>query len=235
MYHIRCKKGDIAERVVVCGDPGRTEFVSKFLVEPRLVNEYRGLLTFTGIYKGVEVTASTTGMGTPSAAIVMEELAALGAKYVIRVGTTGGIGRDVELGDIIVPTRAVPLDGASKAYIRRGGRTVADEEMVRILVKNLEGTRYHVGPICTSDTFYLEEEEDAKYWASKGVLSFEMECSVIFAIGSLRGYRAAAVLTVTGKIFGKGNRVLETNKTATSIERSIRAALETLNFLNDSP
>jgi len=235
VYHIRCEKGDVAERVIVCGDPGRTRRVSTFLREPRLVNEHRGLLTFTGIYKEVEVTVSTTGMGTPSAAIVMEELAALGAKYVIRVGTTGGIGRDVELGDIIVPTMAVPLDGASKAYIRRGGRTVADEEMVKMLVKNLEGTRHHVGPICTSDTFYLEEEEDAEYWASRGVLSFEMECSVIFAIGSLRGYRAAAVLTVTGKIFGRGDRVLDTDKTTMSVERTIRAALETLNFLNDSP
>ncbi|MEM4405489.1 MAG: nucleoside phosphorylase [Candidatus Methanomethylicaceae archaeon] len=231
LYHIRCKKGDVAERVIVCGDPGRTKRVAELLKEPKLVNENRGLLTFTGKYKDVEVTVSTTGMGTPSAAIVMEELAALGAKYVIRVGTTGGIGRDVELGDIIVPTRAEPLDGASRAYIKKGGKTVADEEMVRMLVKNLEGSRYHVGPICTSDTFYLEEEEDASYWASRGVLSFEMECSVIFAIGSLRGYRAAAVLTVTGKIFGKGDRVLDTATTTTGVQRSIRAALETLNLI----
>lgn len=228
MYHIRCKEGDVAERVIVCGDPGRTKRVAEFLEEPRLVNDNRGLLTFTGRYKGREMTVSTTGMGTPSAAIVMEELAALGAKFVIRVGTTGGIGKDVQIGDIVVPTRAVPLDGAAKAYIRKGGRAVADRKMVRLLVRGLEGCRYHIGPVCTSDTFYLEEEEDAKFWAEKGVLSFEMECSVIFAIGSLRGYRAAAVLTVTGKIFGKGERVLDTITTAASVERSIRVALETL-------
>ncbi|MCX8182130.1 MAG: nucleoside phosphorylase [Candidatus Methanomethyliaceae archaeon] len=231
MYHIRCKMGEVAERVIVCGDPGRTKMVAEFLGEPKLVNENRGLLTFTGKYKDVKVTVSTTGMGTPSAAIVMEELAALGAKYVIRVGTTGGIGKDVELGDIIVPTSAVPLDGASRAYMKKGGKTVADEEIVRMLVKNLEGSRYHVGPVCTSDTFYLEEEEDASYWASRGVLSFEMECSVIFAIGSLRGYRAAAVLTVTGKIFGKGDRVIDDVKTIRGVERSIKAALETLNLI----
>lgn len=231
MYHIRCKKGDIAERVIVCGDPGRVERIAKLLSERKLVNENRGLLTFTGRYKDVDVTVSTTGMGTPSAAIVMEELAALGAKYVIRVGTTGGIRGDVELGDIIVPTRAVPLDGATKAYIKKGAKTNADGEMVNLLVKNLEGCRYHVGLVCTSDTFYLEEEEKARYWASKGVLSFEMECSVIFAIGSIRGYRGAAVLTVTGKIFGRKDRVIENAATTSSIERSIRSALETLNSL----
>ncbi len=231
MYHLRCSKGDIAERVIVCGDPGRTKKVAEFFEEKRLVNKNRGLLTFTGRYKGKGMTVSTTGMGTPSAAIVMEELAVLGAKHVIRVGTTGGIGGDVQVGDIVIPTRAIPLDGATKAYMKKGGRPVADGEMVSLLKKYLEGHRFHVGSVCTSDTFYLEEEEDARAWASRGALSFEMECSVIFAIGSIRGYRAAAVLTVTGKIYGKGERVLNDRTTAISVERSIKAALEALNSL----
>lgn len=231
MYHIKCSKGDIAERVIVCGDPGRTKWIAGLLEEPKLVNDNRGLLTFTGRYRSKEITVSTTGMGTPSAAIVMEELASLGAEYVIRVGTTGGIGEGVELGDIIIPTRAIPLDGATKAYIKRGAKTFADDEMVSLLRSNLGNCRCHLGPVCTSDTFYLEEEEDAERWASQGALSFEMECSVIFAIGSIRGYRAAAVLTVTGKIYGKGERVIDDAITRRSMERSARAALETLNSI----
>ncbi|MGQ9759168.1 MAG: nucleoside phosphorylase [Candidatus Methanomethylicaceae archaeon] len=230
MYHIRCSREDIAERVIVCGDPGRTRWIAGLLEGPRLVNENRGLLTFTGRYKAREITISTTGMGTPSAAIVMEELASLGAKFVIRVGTTGGIGKDVELGDIIIPTRAIPLDGATKAYLKKGGKTVPDDELVGLLKRNLEGYRCHFGPVCTSDTFYLEEE-DARAWAMQGVLSFEMESSVIFAIGSIRGYRAAAVLTVTGKIYGKRERVLNNSITARSVEGSARAALEALNSI----
>jgi len=233
MYHLRCSKKDVAQRVLVCGDPGRAAKIAGYLEGVKLVNSHRGLLTYTGIYNGERITVSTTGMGAPSAAIVLEELATLGAKAVIRVGTTGGIGKDVLLGDLIVPTEAIPLDGATKAYMKEGAVPKADADMVDALRKRLEreGVRHHVGPVCTSDTFYLEEEKDAKRWSSKGVLSFEMECSVIFAIGSLRGYRVGAVLAVTGRIYGRGDRVLDDRKTAGSVENSIVSALDVISAI----
>jgi DeoD family purine-nucleoside phosphorylase len=230
MYHLLCREGDIAERVLTCGDPGRATKISILLDGAKLVNGNRGLLTYTGLYKGERVTIATTGMGAPSAAIVNEELAMLGAKALIRVGTTGSISEKVLLGDIIVPTEAVPLDGATKAYMKIGGVPKADAGIVEALQSELRstGARFHSGRICTSDTFYLEEERDAGRWAAEGVLSFEMECSVTFAIGSLRGYRAGAILSVTGRIFGEEERVYNCEKSTASIEKCIRTALEVI-------
>jgi DeoD family purine-nucleoside phosphorylase len=230
MYHIRCSEEDIAPRVLTCGDPGRVEKIAQLLEGVKLVNSHRGLLVYTGSHRGKRVTVATTGMGAPSAAIVNEELAMLGAKVVIRVGTTGGIGRQVGLGDIVVPTEAIPLDGATKAYMKEGGKPLADPGIVEALVRELgeRGVKYHVGRICTSDTFYLEEENEAKRWAAQGALSFEMESSVTFAIGSLRGYRAGAVLVVTGRIHGSKDRVLDDETTEGSISVAISSALDAI-------
>jgi DeoD family purine-nucleoside phosphorylase len=229
MYHLKCKKEDVSPRILVCGDPGRVEKVSKLLMSPRLVNGNRGLLTFTGTYKGERVTVSTTGMGAPSAAIVMEELAMLGAKTVIRVGTTGGIADRIQLGDVVVPNEAVPLDGATQAYLKYGGEPVPDMRLTSALVAKAERARLrcHIGKICTSDTFYLEEVREAQAWASKGALSFEMECSVIFTLGKLRGYMAGAILTVTG-IIGANDRVLDDTIISESVEKSAVCALDTV-------
>jgi len=233
MYHLRCRQGDIAERVLTCGDPERAERVARLMEDAELVNSNRGLLVFTGTYSGLRVTAATTGMGAPSAAIVNEELAMLGAKAIIRVGTTGGISRRVNLGDIVVPTEAIPLDGATKAYMKEGGKPLADSGIVEALVRELgeRGAKCHVGRICTSDTFYLEEEKEAKKWAAQGALSFEMECSVTFAIGSLRGYRAGAVLVVTGRIHGDRDRVLDNELTEGSLSIAITSALDAISLL----
>ena len=233
MYHIRCREGDIAERVLTCGDPQRVEKIACLMEGVELVNSHRGLLVYTGTYNGVRVTVATTGMGAPSAAIVNEELAMLGAKAIIRVGTTGGISRRVNLGDIVVPTEAIPLDGATKAYMREGGKPLADSGIVEALVRELgeRGVKCHVGRICTSDTFYLEEEKEAKRWAAQGALSFEMECSVTFAIGSLRGYRSGAVLVVTGRICVNKDRVLNNESTEGSISVAISSALDAISLL----
>jgi DeoD family purine-nucleoside phosphorylase len=233
LYHLKCSKDEIAKRVLTCGDPGRVSKIAGLLEGAKLVNSNRGLLVYTGQHKGKAVTAATTGMGAPSAAIVSEELAMLGAKALIRVGTTGAIASGVILGDIIVPTEAIPLDGATQAYMKIGGVPRADPGIVQALRKRLEksGIRFHVGRICTSDTFYLEEEKDAQSWAAKGVLSFEMECSVTFAIGSLRGYRAGAVLAATGKIYGTTDRVLDISKTQESIDLCIASALDVVTDL----
>lgn len=233
MYHIRCSKEDIAKRALTCGDPGRVVKMANLLERARLVNDYRGLLTYTGNYNGERVTVATTGMGAPSAAIVCEELAMLGVRALIRVGTTGSIARDVDLGDVVVPTEAIPLDGATQAYMKLGAKPIPDRGIVEALKAVLErrGTRFHLGPICTSDTFYLEEEKDAEKWMARGVLSFEMECSVTFAVGSLRGYKAGALLVVTGKIFGEGKRVLEQERVQENMGLGMITALDVISSL----
>ena len=157
----------------------------------------------------------------------------LGAKVVIRVGTTGGIVDRVQLGDVIVPNEAVPLDGATQAYLKQGGEPVPDMRLTSALASRSEraGLRCHIGKICTSDTFYLEEERESQAWASKGALSFEMECAVIFTLGKLRGYMAGAILTVTG-IIGTHDRVLDDIVTLESIEKSAAVALDTVTSID---
>ncbi|MDH5807020.1 MAG: nucleoside phosphorylase [Candidatus Methanomethylicaceae archaeon] len=219
MYHIKCSKEDIAERVIVCGDPVRVKKIAEFLDRPKLVNENRCLLTFTGEYKGIAITISTTGMGAPSAAIVMEELASLGVKFVIRVGTTGGV--KLEVGDIVIPTIAIPLDGTTLAYSRKYQLdTHADVELIELLKENLRNCKFYTGPICTCDTFYLNENVE-------GVLSYDMESSIIFALGKIRGYRAASILVVNGKAFGN-MRIVDNEEVKKSMEKCIIAALEAL-------
>ncbi len=230
MLHIRCRPGDVAGRTVVCGDPGRTRRASEFLESARLVNDNRGLLTYTGFYRGIPMTAATTGMGSPSAAIVMEELAMLGAKAVVRVGTTGGIGSEVGIGDVVVPSAAIPLDGATRAYAGSDAPQEPDSVLSGLVFVEAarRGLRCHRGDVCSSDTFYLEEERGAAAWSSRGVLSFEMECAVIFALARLRGYRAAAILTVTGMIRVGEERVNDATAVTDVIDGTLVCALESL-------
>lgn len=231
MYHLKCVKGDVAERVVIFGDPCRTKALSSHLCCPRLVNKNRCLLTYTGDYMGTKLTLSTTGMGTPSAAIVCEELAALGAKCIIRAGTMGSISDRVAAGDAVVPNEAIPLDGTANAYrerfkldnLPRASRRLA--EMLRSTALS-RGIKAFTGTICTSDTFYLEGPGEASHWKEKGVLGFEMECSAIFTIGEIRGYESGAILAVTGTPHGK-ERVLEGDEIRRAVERCALSAMET--------
>lgn len=229
MYHLKCAKGDIAERAVVFGDPCRTKALSSFLDRPRLVNKNRCLLTYTGDYMGTKVTLSTTGMGTPSAAIVCEELAALGAKCIIRAGTMGSSSDKVAAGDAVIPTKAIPMDGTTMAYMdefKLHNLPCASRRITEMLgsTARSKGVKVHTGAICTSDAFYLEGK--GPNLKENGVLGFEMECSVIFTIGAIRGYEAGAILAVTGTVRGK-ERVLEGDEIRRVIERCALSALET--------
>ncbi|MFP3160986.1 MAG: nucleoside phosphorylase, partial [Vulcanisaeta sp.] len=102
--HIRAGEGDVAERVVIVGDPARARQLSGLLTDVKVVNENRGFITYTGMYEGVRVSVAVHGVGAPSAAIVIEELIKLGAKLIIRLGTTGALRSEIGIGDVIVPT-----------------------------------------------------------------------------------------------------------------------------------
>ena len=200
-YHIKCKKGDIAKNVIVVGDPGRATLASKMMEDVRLVNENRGLLTYTGRYGDLEVTVATHGMGAPSAAIVTEELLMLGAQNIIRVGTTGAIQPHIDVGDVVVPSGAIPLDGATREYVPEGFCPVPDFFLTKALCEAIDrrGLRKHVGLIATFDLFYAEASS-AELWRRRNVLSVEMECSTIFVFASTRGLHAGAILAVDGNL-----------------------------------
>src|ERR687894_2456886 len=110
--HVRAEPGDFAESVLLPGDPRRAMYIAQnFFEDAELVTEGRGMLGYTGTYKGMPISVQATGMGCPSAAIVTEELIQLGARNLLRVGTCGGYSRDLRLGDLVIATAATPNDG----------------------------------------------------------------------------------------------------------------------------
>jgi len=224
---IRAQPGDVASIVLLPGDPGRATRAAERLEDARCYNEFRGLLGYTGTYKGRPVSVQTTGMGAPSAAIVVEELAMLGAKTVIRIGTCGGTRPDIRPTDLIVATAACPLDGTTPQYL--GGEPytpVATFRVVRALVEACErlGVRHHVGPVATEDALYAVTPEWRDRWAARGVLAQEMEASAIFTVAALRGLEAGCLLTVSNSA-GQHER-LSDEELLPAIDCMIEAALE---------
>ncbi len=202
--HVRAKEGDVAERVLLPGDPYRAEWIAKTFLEGAVqYATHRGLWGYTGRYKGVPVSVQATGMGAPSAAIVAEELISLGARVLLRVGTCGAADEALAPGDLVIAQGAVPLDGASRQYL--GGlpyAPVPDPLLFRALWAQAEAKGYphHVGLIATEDAFYATTPEGARGWARYGVLAFEMEASVLFLLGRMRKVKAGTILTVSNRI-----------------------------------
>jgi purine-nucleoside phosphorylase len=232
LIHLKFESKDLAESVLLPGDPLRAKFISEeFLSNSKVINEFRGLLSYTGEYKSIEVSVVTTGMGCPSAAIVIEELIKLGAKYLIRVGTCGGVQKNIQPGDLIIPTGAVPLAGILNEYGISPLPPVPDFEILNALVNSAKNSslNWHLGIIATSDAFYKEISE-AKEWENKNILAFEMECAAIFGISYLKKIKAGAILAATGNIL-YGEQVMETDITQKAIKEEIKIALEAIRSL----
>ena len=225
--HIRARPGDVAPIVLLPGDPGRAARVAERLEGARCYNEFRGLVGYTGDYKSTRVSVQTTGMGAPSAAIAVEELALLGAKTVVRIGTCGGTRPDVRPSDLIVATAACPLDGTTRQYVEGDPYApAATYRVVRTLVEAAErlGARHHVGPVATEDALYAVTAEWLDRWAGRGVLAQEMEASAIFTVAALRGLEAGCVLAVSNSA-GQHERLPDA-ELLPAIDRMIEVALE---------
>jgi purine-nucleoside phosphorylase len=224
--HIRAQPGDVAPTVLLPGDPGRAARVAERLAAMRCYNEYRGLLGFTGVYKGAPVSVQTTGMGAPSAAIVAEELAMLGAKVLIRIGTCGGTRDDIRATDLIVATSACAFDGTTRQYMGDGHEPKATDRVVRALVDAAEraGARWHAGPVATEDALYAVTADTRQELMARGVLAQEMEASAVFTVAALRGLEAGCLLTVSNAA-GQHER-LPDDQLLPAIDRMIDVALE---------
>lgn len=202
--HVRGKPGEVAPYVLLPGDPGRAEWIAKtYLERPQQYNSYRSLLGFTGTYKGLPVSVQTTGMGTPSAAIVTEELIRLGVKVMVRVGTTGAVHDGLKSADVVVAQGAIPLDGTTRQYLEgRPYAPIPDYDVLQALVDSAKSARvrHQVGLILTEDAFYATTPKIARSWGEWGVLGVEMESSAIFTIARRHGVRAGTLLTVSNQI-----------------------------------
>lgn len=200
--HLRAEEGDYAPLVLLPGDPNRARRISdRFDAgSARLVNEHRGLLGFTGTYRGAPVSVQTTGMGTPSLSIVVEELLRLGANRLIRVGTCGGIAPGMRTGDLVVATAACAVDGATQTYLHgEPYAPAADFALTRALVDAARegGIEARTGLVASVDVFYNTDDDYARRWRERGVLAFEMEASALFFLAARAGVRAGCVLTVS--------------------------------------
>jgi DeoD family purine-nucleoside phosphorylase len=230
--HIRAKEGDYAEACLLPGDPLRAKYIAEtYFDNPVQRNAERGLLGYTGEYQGNPVSVQATGMGCPTAAIVMEELVQLGVKRFLRVGTCGGLQQDLELGDLIVALSAVPADGTARHYVNHEPHCpTADWELVHGAVhaaKELEQPM-RVGAIASSDTFYDPDEGRHERWSSRGVLAVEMEAAVIFTLGALRKVQAGCLLTVSDIVIGGEFTRISDEDLQAAVDRMTRVALTTV-------
>jgi len=209
-YHIRCKEGEVGRYVLLPGDPFRTDVIASYFDDAKLIAHNREHKTWTGYLDGEKVTVTSTGMGCPSAAIAVEELIKCGADTFIRVGTAGRVSdraQDMTL-DGVINTAAVRDEGTTIHYVPIEFPAVADRHVVDALArasKNL-GYNFIEGITQSKDSFYGQHEPDNMpasarlherwdAWKKADVLTSEMEAAAIFVISSIRGCRAASIMS----------------------------------------
>jgi DeoD family purine-nucleoside phosphorylase len=221
---------ELADRVLLPGDPGRALALAQQLLEaPRMFNHHRGLWGYTGAAPdGAALSIQATGMGGPSAAIVVEELIALGARELIRVGTCGALDPGLALGDLVVAREALAADGASRA-LGAGERVAADATLTGRLVAAGAGP---AGLVVSTDLFYEPRPGLEDEWRAAGAIAVEMETAALLQVAALRGVRAAAVFVVSDTLAGGRARIGE-EELAAAVEALGRAGLAGLS--GDAP
>lgn len=227
--HLGAKKGDIAETVLLPGDPLRAKFIAEnFLEDAVCHNEVRGMLGYTGTYKGKRVSVQGTGMGIPSISIYVHELLAFyGVKTVIRIGTCGSMQEDVKLRDVVIAMSASTDSSVNK--LRFNGMDyapTADFELLNAAWnKSRElGISAKVGNILTSDTFYGDNPDGWKLWAEYGVLTAEMETAALYTLAAKFKARALSLLTVSDSIITHEKTTAEERQT--TFKQMMEIALE---------
>ncbi len=213
--HLSAKKGDVAETVLLPGDPLRAKAIAdNFLTDAVCYNNIRGMLGYTGLYKGKRVSVQGTGMGMPSLAIYVNELIQLGAKKLIRVGTCGAYQANLKLGEIIIALSASTDSNINTHYFPDA--SYAPTASFNLLNSAYEAAKaanlkVQVGPIFSSDIFYQDDPLHYKKWAHFGILAVEMESAALYALAAKHGVEALSILTVSDS--------LVTGEVATSNER----------------
>ena len=200
--HIGADKGQIAETVLMPGDPYRAKWAAEtFLDQPELVNEVRGMLGYTGTWKGHRVTIQGSGMGMPSLSIYATELIKdYDAKTLIRIGSCGGMQEKVGIRDVILAMTASTVSTPSRGIFRElGFAPCADYGLLAAAHKAAEakGTTTHVGGIYSSDVFYDERPDLNEQMVRHGILGVEMEAAELYTLAARYDRRALAVLTVS--------------------------------------
>lgn len=203
--HIGAREGEIADRVIMAGDPLRAKFMAeRFLENPVQYNAVRGMLGFTGTYKGKRVSVQGHGMGMPSIGIYSYELFNFyGVKRIIRTGSAGSINAGVKMGDVVIGMGSCTDSNYASQYRLPGTfAPIADFGLVRAAVEKAEelGVRYKVGNILASDFFYGDDADSWKQWQKMGVLAVEMEAAALYMNAARCGGEALCICTVSDSL-----------------------------------
>lgn len=244
-----CRPGDVAGHAFLCGDPARVSRIAASWSEVREVCQVREYRIVTGQLEGIPLTAASTGIGAPSTAVVLEELAKLGTHTFVRIGNSGGLAADLELGDFVVTTGAVRDDGTSRSYVIPEYPAVADYGIVSALVDEARrvGHRVHAGVSWSLDAFYarnavLGEQGELTsmsvdgYWPSHleprirdmqaaRVLNCEMESGVLLTLAGLFGLRAGCICVISDRTPWQGPTAIDLDRNMTECIQVATAAM----------
>ncbi len=241
-YHIECKKGDLADYLLIPGDPDRVSRIAAFWDSSHEVSSHREFRSSTGKYKGVRISALSSGIGPAAMSIAVNEAANVGVQTFIRVGSTAAIQGDIECGDLIISSGAVRLDGTSNCYVMPEYPAIAHFEVLLALIEaaeRLNVPRYHVGITATTDDFYAGQNRQTSVGCRSytsilmpelqraRVLNFEMETATLFTLASLCGLRAGAVCAVLA------NRVNNEFVVGAGEENVMKVACEAVKILSE--
>ncbi|HLS31796.1 MAG TPA: purine-nucleoside phosphorylase [Flavobacteriaceae bacterium] len=227
--HLNAKPGDIAETVLLPGDPLRAKWIAEtFLENSFCYNEVRGMHGYTGTYKGKRISVQGTGMGIPSAQIYCHELInEYGVKNLIRVGSAGSYQKEVGLRDIVIAMSASTDSAINRS--RFGGATYAPTADGELFLKAVEAAKrldisYKTGNILSSDVFYDDDPKTYEKWAKFGLLCVEMEAAAIYTVAAQHNVKALAVLTISDSLVTKEE--ISQKDRETSLNQMIELVLE---------
>ncbi len=225
---------------ILPGDPGRVEKIAGYLDSPYFIAQNREFRSFAGKIDNEDVIVTSTGIGGPSAAIALEELALIGVKKALRIGTCGGVSEKVSGGDIVIPTAAIRMEGTSKEYAPAEYPACADFDMVCALVKAAENNKmkYHTGIIQSKDSFYGQHNPESmpvsyellnkwEAWKKLDVLASEMETAALFTVAAVRKIKMGCVLHV---MWNQGKAVPHTDGNDRT-DCAIRTAIDALRII----
>jgi len=227
--HIEAKKGEIAETILLPGDPLRAKWIAEtFFENPKCFNEVRGMLGYTGTYKGKRVSAMGTGMGVPSISIYANELITeYGVKNLIRVGSAGSYQKHVKIRDVVLAMAASSNSGVNE--LRFGGANYAPTADFGLFMKAVEAAKLKnipikAGNVFSSDIFYEDDKEAFKLWSQFGVLCVEMEAAGLYTVAAKHNVNALAILTISDSLV-TGERTTSKER-ETTFKGMIEVALE---------
>jgi len=227
--HIEAKKGEIAETILLPGDPLRAKWIAEtFFENPVCFNKVRNMLGYTGTYNGKKVSVMGTGMGVPSISIYAHELInAYGVKNLIRVGSAGSYQKDVKIRDVVLAMAASSNSGVNE--LRFGGADYAPTANFGLFIKAVEAAKkkniqLKAGNVFTSDEFYADDFEAYKKWSKFGVLCVEMEAAGLYTVAANHDVNALAILTISDSLV-TGERTT-TKERETTFKGMVEIALE---------